>query len=423
MNYKELFKKIKEIPCERVVQTFSKVKMSLSGNVFLCQCPFHNSADTGNFRIFTDSNRWQCFSCGEYGDNIDFVASLLHCSNGEAARQIAGAFGLEAGDFRAIPLREISCKKVETLPDERTHSIIRAITSKMTLEPWAVRYLLEDRKLPKGSLNDFFCFRQLSEAEENDIIKSLSLTERELNLCPLWYKRQGRWHVTIPCAKDNLGIKIRNAKNQVVGVQIRHCGKIPEGMPKYVWVSSAWAQVPTEQNKMACCGCGQVGRAACFVAGDDYSVSPPIKVILTEGVFKARALKDLQRGTNSKYPIVALQGVGSYKQGFAEIDTMRKAYAPNLSQFGIAFDADWVKNPGVLKAMLSAEEEARKRGLSVSFLLWREEYGKGVDDVIYAGNIGHIKAVEGNAFREIVKDYIPSKDVSEQEKILDRLCL
>ena len=45
----------------------------------MCNCPFH-AEKTSSMKLYTDSNQYHCFGCGEHGDVIDFVAKMERLS-------------------------------------------------------------------------------------------------------------------------------------------------------------------------------------------------------------------------------------------------------------------------------------------------------------------------------------------------------
>ena len=48
------------------------VKLHGIGRVRQGVCPFHDEAE-GSFTVYSDSQRWYCFGCGEGGDVLDFI--------------------------------------------------------------------------------------------------------------------------------------------------------------------------------------------------------------------------------------------------------------------------------------------------------------------------------------------------------------
>lgn len=59
----------------------------------LCLCPFHHDTNP-SLKIYPDGKGFYCFACGAGGDQIKFAALYRDISNGEAARELAVAFGI-----------------------------------------------------------------------------------------------------------------------------------------------------------------------------------------------------------------------------------------------------------------------------------------------------------------------------------------
>lgn len=62
--------RIKDLPIEDILSRYIKLKRS--GSVLTANCPFH-SEKSASFTIFSRTNTWKCFGCGEHGDAIAFV--------------------------------------------------------------------------------------------------------------------------------------------------------------------------------------------------------------------------------------------------------------------------------------------------------------------------------------------------------------
>lgn len=58
-----------------------------------CLCPFHQDRRP-SMKIYPDGKGYYCFSCGSGGDQIKFVARYRDIGNYEAAKELAGAFGV-----------------------------------------------------------------------------------------------------------------------------------------------------------------------------------------------------------------------------------------------------------------------------------------------------------------------------------------
>lgn len=90
--------------CDYDPELYQKVKESVSmGQVVeycglrvrngKCLCPFHQDKRP-SMKIYPDGKGYYCFSCGSGGDPIKFVARYRDVGNYEAAKELAGAFGV-----------------------------------------------------------------------------------------------------------------------------------------------------------------------------------------------------------------------------------------------------------------------------------------------------------------------------------------
>ncbi len=55
-------------------------------------CPFHREAE-GSFTVYSDSERWYCFGCGEGGDVLDFIQRTENLTLSETLRRLGSRPG------------------------------------------------------------------------------------------------------------------------------------------------------------------------------------------------------------------------------------------------------------------------------------------------------------------------------------------
>lgn len=75
-----------------IVQVVYKYGFKPNRNGFI-RCPFH-AEHTASFKLYTDTNSYYCFGCGEHGDSIKFVQLLYNLSPIESAKKLNSDFGL-----------------------------------------------------------------------------------------------------------------------------------------------------------------------------------------------------------------------------------------------------------------------------------------------------------------------------------------
>jgi len=74
---------------------YAGVNPKLKGNSYWCRCLKHNER-TPSMQIFHDKDRYRCFSCHSYGDQIDLVAEAMNISNQDAIKLLLKDLGLDA---------------------------------------------------------------------------------------------------------------------------------------------------------------------------------------------------------------------------------------------------------------------------------------------------------------------------------------
>ena len=78
------------------------MRLSGRGRVRQGVCPFHEEAE-GSFTVYSDSERFWCFGCGEGGDVLDFIQKSEGLSLPEAIRRLDGSPGLAPGAANRPP--------------------------------------------------------------------------------------------------------------------------------------------------------------------------------------------------------------------------------------------------------------------------------------------------------------------------------
>lgn len=76
-----------QIAKNKPIQSYYKGKLKRTGNILQGMCPFHEETK-GSFTIYTATNSWHCFSCGESGDSIGFFMKLNNISFNDAVKEM-----------------------------------------------------------------------------------------------------------------------------------------------------------------------------------------------------------------------------------------------------------------------------------------------------------------------------------------------
>ena len=72
------------------------VRLRGRGRVRQGVCPFHDEAEA-SFTVYSDSERYFCFGCGDGGDVLDFIQRVEGLSLPDAIRRLDGGLGLAPG--------------------------------------------------------------------------------------------------------------------------------------------------------------------------------------------------------------------------------------------------------------------------------------------------------------------------------------
>lgn len=89
-----------------------------SGREWECLCPFHDDRHLGSFKVNEEKNLWMCFSCGAYGDSVEFLIRHEGLSFPDAIRWLGRKYGIEVeGSERFNRVRPATPRpKPEPLP-------------------------------------------------------------------------------------------------------------------------------------------------------------------------------------------------------------------------------------------------------------------------------------------------------------------
>lgn len=93
---------------EDAIRDFVNIEgLRKSGGRFIGHCPFH-SDKTPSWSGRLKDNRWICFGCNLYGDQIDLVARYLNLDTGEAIKLLANHLGISKD---ATPEKKAAVRK------------------------------------------------------------------------------------------------------------------------------------------------------------------------------------------------------------------------------------------------------------------------------------------------------------------------
>lgn len=218
-------------------------------------------------------------------------------------------------------------------------------------------------------------------SELNDLMEKFE--GKGLRGVPGFFRKDGAWRLNIGEWKDKNNtarsfhqgylIPVRDVQGRIEGFQIRRAN-VAGDEPRYIWLSSNEKEEGTSS-----------GAPVHYRNVEQARKSG--QAIITEGALKADVAAHL---LNNKYAVIAVAGVSSFPEDFGR---RLKSRIPELRQAVIAFDADAVRKPEVLRALERLSGSLRDAGLEVRELRWEESQGKGLDDYLLRGQ-GHRTEIE-----------------------------
>lgn len=462
----ELKEKILKIPIEDIIN----LRLEQYGyDKYLC--PFHNDHTPNNFKLNKIKNTFTCYACGEHGNGISFIMEYDNLDFPDAVIRISLELGLitadSVKDIEMNQIKEYSKKheikkkeKHEKADAETLDKIYRifmkgnTLIGKQKLSEEHLRKLKEERKLslididqtgyftfPKGTIMRSFLKTLIKEGIDVDVLKTI----------PGFYydiKNETYTFSRLKCT-TGIGIPIVDVNKKIVGIQIR---KDDDG--RYQWFSSSFTDNPKVKNFINGTG-----------PGTPLSVFYPNEIkcrtiFITEGHFKAKKICE-EFGAIS----ISVQGVNNWREIPETIKVLKTVY-PYLNYIMIAFDADMCRKESVLQPALKMgitltgmeitkemdqnlhnilhignktktrnasiyEKEAKDISsqlknntfdFHIYYCLWDENFGKGIDDLLNAGNRFALKKLDLYTFWNGSYEYLKEIDlerlkISEEQKI------
>ncbi|WP_442638144.1 CHC2 zinc finger domain-containing protein [Rossellomorea marisflavi] len=424
---------VKKLSLSDVISEYIEVKVTgYANNDALC--PFHGDEKFGNFKIHDEKNLYKCFSCDETGDGINFVREIENIGFKEAVIKLAYTHNiiskkqseeLLGGVMTNSEIKQIKKKKKEKSDDiapkgdnEILDAGFRALMSVSTLSEEHKTALLErgmtEEMIKRG---EYFTFPKVT----NELLKEMYVHLKETGSCSQILKQvpgfvtaehlkqvQGnevRYLYTFT-NQNGLGIPIRNASGQIVGMQVRK-DKVEGDIKRYGWFSSSYASNKNVYKH------GTEAGAPIHVSYPEENKFKNV-VFITEGVFKSESIANHFKATT-----LSVQGVGNYKAILEDLELIREQQG-DIEHIYIAFDADMAHNVNVYNHLKKMVELIKSEFPETKIYnsLWDEKFGKGIDDLIQEGNVNKLKRVSVESFIEKY-DIIIEKLIEEhQEKIV-----
>lgn len=409
----DIFELARTVPIDEVIRPYLPLKYG--GGRALALCPFHNDRRLGSFVVSPAIGRFKCFACGVSGDGVSFVSRVDNRSPLEAAVSICESHRLIDSDHAQRLREKINRSKARFNPYEKVAKVDadcrpkRKIHPKGTAEhlhrvyqcfvsaaepltPEFRAYLLDVRDVQEEELSGYFTFPSRAEgrifwarfrAALREEFGKEAGRESELNVLrgvPGFFWKEGRPRFCLP-EHASLGIVVRDRNYHISGIQMRAMVDSGDGL-RYKFLSSGFADGVANPAITDGCSCGYVEDVVRPTGRWNKAIA------LTEGRFKAAALARLG------FLAVNMHSISNWAP--ATQVALEVAAICRCRKFVLAYDAE-KENPAVMSSAVHAwsklHAEAPIENSLIEFAQWDPKYGKGIDDVIHAGNRNQISRV------------------------------
>lgn len=434
-EFEPIFEQVLQIPILDVVEAFvDDLNIHRAGANYQGYSPFRADSSITSFTLSPSRGIFKDWVMPEYtGNSIKFVSLYKNLTYFEACMAIALKFNIIDNDFYSKvlskkPPRDIIIfeRKYNTVTKEKSNiadeytldKVFKIFIECCKLSDSHKKYLLEVRHLTEVEIEQFKLFTFPSRGILRTFLKrikeefgSTDILER----IPGFYKRVKEDNYTF-MRYTGIGIPITNENGNIVGIQIR---KDNDDGQRYTWFSSAFA-INDEKNE------NEKGTSS----GSPVAVIYPEKikfkaVFITEGFFKA-----VEISKNFDCIALSVQGVSTWKPIKAIIDELpNKVNIPNFNIKYIfpAFDADMCRNINVYLQLKKMTDSLRvDRDFIINYICWDMNLGKGIDDMLIAGNKSFIKSIDKDsydrAYKELIEKIIKEKeDIENQSQICTKM--
>lgn len=390
-----IIEEVKKIPIKDVIQ----LRIEVRGNDALC--PFHDDNKLGSFKISSSKNIYKCFSCGEAGDGINFISKYDGISYVDAAYKIA--YELELISEEEFKSRKINStgssilkniKPVSNgfaeLRDEDVLNLVYQVIANSPLSEDDKNYLMFEKGLSEDDIKVGKYFTMLSEKEllkkVKQILRLKGLKQEVLIGVPGFYMDKEKIRFN---ALEGIGIPIKSWDGKILGIQVRTRAIKGERQSRYLWCSSSFAN-GKDDKKLGCSAGSNLG----VVFPNELKNS---SILITEGHFKA-----VKYANTFGSICITVQGVNSYEGIEFVLSSIKNHFLSGKPvKVLIGYDADMIGNLNVFKASVGLVKHVAILEDPIYYLLWDEDDGKGLDDLISANKTKKIQEIPAKQYQQM----------------------
>lgn len=424
---------VRSIPIDEIVYNHYKIPKLL--------CPFHNDRRAGSFRLLKKANRYRCYSCGSYGDGIQFVQEKEGTPFRETVLKLALQFQIitlsQLEDFKLDELEEMKIKQppkvyddilfeeeADNIADSKTlHEVFTVFSNGNANNPKGeklskkhLEHLKKERKLSMKDIErvGYFTMPTRSKMFMNSFLGALKEQYGHepdvLHTIPGFYQVEGSdaWDTTF-IAHRGIGIPVRNEVGEIVGIQVRR-NQVNEGESRYVWFSSSFANNPDRTDMKEGTGSGSPIHISY-----PQELKSPNDLFITEGIFKSERMAKEYKGV-----AVSVQGIQNWKGQIEPlVEHIEETRGQAIHRIHFMFDSDMSENVHVYLASKRMYEDLKESFPFVGFMhfWWNDQFGKGIDDVLNAGFGAEVKHLDSKTFTKAYDELIELIEESAGETI------
>lgn len=411
MLEERIIESVNNLPIENIIKD-AVPEICFNSNGF-AQSPFRPNETMGfgtSFSIHTARNMftdWKLKGSGYTGGPVKFYQLYFNLGFVDSVVTLAAKYGIMSEEEAKSKIGK-SVKKITTITPQ-IPNVEYLLAKKQNESDISQVYdkIIELSPLSQEHI-DYLVARGLTleEIEENRFFtmprktiarKLLNLGFSNLIGVPGFYSHLENDVVSFT-GGSGIGIPCKNIRNNTIGLQIRNSD---ENSPlRYFWLSSVKAD-GVSKNKAGVV----VGRYGCGPGTPiDYHKGGE-KLLITEGKFKSIFVAR-EKDTNWDYSVASVQGVGNWA-GIEDI-------IPFHDEFVIGYDSDLVTNDDVIKQVSKLAEYIKsiKPSATVSVMYWLGKYGKGIDDVLCAGNKEKVSIVSYEEWCQLFTDAVKTSSIS-----------
>ncbi len=405
---------VRKLPIEDVLEHHGVVIEKRAGRNYLALCPFHMDNHIGSFSINTETNSCKCFACGNGGGVIGAMQKILKLDFKDTVLKVAADEGLideaeyetlSGVKYDASNLKPVTSKrpKEKKRPSNKTYALWTIIYEYMRdyfgLTPEHKAVLENERYLPGERIKeDYFSIDTTDKAAVSRFIyrirQDLPEYAETLKDVPGFfeYNTKKGWMLQVLQFKG-IAILIRNARGQVVAVQIRS-DEVGIHEQRYRYLSF---EVKSKYKAFKDYRGGASGGTPIDVI---TSKNVSDKLAIVEGRFKSEILT--QQGLSA----LSVQGVNNFKGIDQDINDLEKKYGIEYKKVYLFYDADFMKNGQVYQAGISLKKYLAEKRPDIELIIavWDDVFGKGIDDMIIAGYRDECKFIKSDYYEDVFNE-------------------